>query len=400
MLAKEKDFKAFLENGKASTTAVDSCGTVRVPTGVELFYQLYVVRLCSMVQPDASNQMDSPIWTPLHARRPERYIMIMGFAAKGEDWQPLIEQFLRASKTVAQNDRTLEICVFDNRGIGKSSVPKPKTAYSTEIMAADALGLMDHLGWSKAHVVGFSMGGMIACKLASMQPHRVFSLCLISVTGGGWQIIPSTSKALGTFLKGMMDRSNRGRALTDVKFHFSSATRHAMYEGREIREILEEQYEASSAQYGRQLPEGEGGHAHACWTHSVTVEDVRSIQSGGFPVLLIHGREDLVAEYRHAETLALRLGARLVLLHGAHFIPRECSFEISELLLSWTSSQELQGTDGDDKSSFAKIVTGLVASSDRASKVALDPLIVNRIRRDSKDRDPVGQRCMPGWCCF
>jgi hypothetical protein len=44
----------------------------------------------------------------------------------------------------------------------------------------------------------------------------------------------------------------------------------------------------------------------------------------------MHGKEDLVAECLHAEALAKRLGARLVLLQGAHFIPRECSYEVRE----------------------------------------------------------------------
>jgi hypothetical protein len=47
-----------------------------------------------------------------------------------------------------------------------------------------------------------------------------------------------------------------------------------------VREILEEQYQESSEQFGRQLPEGESGHAHACWTHSVTESDIRNILSG------------------------------------------------------------------------------------------------------------------------
>ena len=82
----------------------------------------------------------------------------------------------------------VEILVYDNRGIGKSSVPGDKRQYSTDIMSEDAVQLMDSLGWSSAHVVGFSMGGMIATKLASHHPRRVQSLLLLSVTAGGWQV--------------------------------------------------------------------------------------------------------------------------------------------------------------------------------------------------------------------
>lgn len=39
------------------------------------------------------------------------------------------------------------VCLFDPRGVGRSSVPQAKSHYSTDIMAADALGLLDHLGW-------------------------------------------------------------------------------------------------------------------------------------------------------------------------------------------------------------------------------------------------------------
>lgn len=90
-------------------------------------------------------------------------------------------------------------------------------------MAKDAISVMDHLGWTKAHVFGHSMGkfmtcwglilaiepyfappgrfnlwhllcfatgGMIACKLAALVPDRVLSLALLNVTGGGFQCLP------------------------------------------------------------------------------------------------------------------------------------------------------------------------------------------------------------------
>ncbi|QWC84294.1 alpha/beta fold hydrolase [Nocardioidaceae bacterium] len=96
---------------------------------------------------------------------------------------------------------------FDNRDIGGSTrmrgrVTRSKmiaaflgrpvsTPYTLDDMAGDTLGLMDHLGFASAHVVGVSMGGMIAQTLALRAPERVRSLTSISSSTGrrtvGWQ---------------------------------------------------------------------------------------------------------------------------------------------------------------------------------------------------------------------
>ena len=60
---------------------------------------------------------------------------------------------------------------------------------------------MDHLGWGRFHVIGHSMGAMIACKLAAAAPQRLQSLSVLSATGGGWQAVPKSWSALWLGIK-------------------------------------------------------------------------------------------------------------------------------------------------------------------------------------------------------
>lgn len=93
-------------------------------------------------------------------------LLVMGLAADSTAWLFQLPAFSERYRTI----------VFDNRGVGRSS--KPVGPYTIRQMADDAAGLLAALGIDRAHVVGVSMGGMIAQELALQHPERVRSLVL------------------------------------------------------------------------------------------------------------------------------------------------------------------------------------------------------------------------------
>jgi 3-oxoadipate enol-lactonase len=96
----------------------------------------------------------------------EPLLLIMGLAADSTAWMFQVPEFAEKYRTI----------VFDNRGVGRSS--KPAGTYSIHEMADDAAALLDVLHVQRAHVVGVSMGGMIAQELALRHPERVHGLVL------------------------------------------------------------------------------------------------------------------------------------------------------------------------------------------------------------------------------
>jgi len=96
----------------------------------------------------------------------EPLVMIMGFSGRRSGWIRQIPFFRKHYRVIT----------LDNRGVGNSD--KPPGPYSTRMMADDTLGLMDLLGIEKAHILGVSMGGMIAQELAINCPQRVMKLVL------------------------------------------------------------------------------------------------------------------------------------------------------------------------------------------------------------------------------
>ena len=130
-------------------------------------------------------------------------LLIMGLAAQSIAWP---DAFCHALA-----DRGLEVIRFDNRDAGLSThmtdAPPPdlpaalagdlsSVSYTLSDMAADAVGLLDALGFQKAHLAGASMGGAIAQTMAIEHPDRVRSLTLIMSSTGAPSVGQPSPEAL------------------------------------------------------------------------------------------------------------------------------------------------------------------------------------------------------------
>jgi pimeloyl-ACP methyl ester carboxylesterase len=134
-------------------------------------------------------------------------LLIMGLGAQLTLWpMPMVEEL------VARGYRAIR---YDNRDVGLSTKfdgaeapamtaivaalmtgAKPDVPYLLADMAADAVGLLDALGIDKAHVMGASMGGMIAQMVAATYPDRVLSLTSIMSTTGNPMLPPASPEAM------------------------------------------------------------------------------------------------------------------------------------------------------------------------------------------------------------
>ncbi|SDK49220.1 Pimeloyl-ACP methyl ester carboxylesterase [Maridesulfovibrio ferrireducens] len=98
----------------------------------------------------------------------EPLLMIMGFAGTMDLWD------LDLIRELAKNHKVI---LFDNRGMGGSSLGTESISITR--MADDSAGLLDALGYEKSHVLGWSMGGLIAQELALNHPEKVEKLILM-----------------------------------------------------------------------------------------------------------------------------------------------------------------------------------------------------------------------------
>lgn len=251
-----------------------------------------------------------------------KILFIMGTAASHHAWWKQVE-YLSRHHTV---------CVFDNRGTGLSSCPDGP--YSTDAMAEDTLKLMDHLGWQRAHVVGFSLGGMIAMKVAARAKPRVKSLALISThTGGFFRRVP-TLAGLNLLARIPFVRSAEQRARLDLQCHYKAdflERPDPRSGGERVGNRLYRRYLRAHTRTDLRC-HGLNSQVAAILSHRMSHANLRSIREASVPKLVAHGDRDVIIHPSNAVHLSAAIDADLEILDANHMSVVECADELNRLL--------------------------------------------------------------------
>ena len=221
----------------------------------------------------------------------EPLLLIMGMSGTHLTWG---EPFLEALR------RDFEIAVYDHRGIGRSARTEPP--FSIADLADDAAAALDELGWASAHVVGISMGGMVAQELVLRHPERVRTLTLGCTYAGGTGSA-LTSPAVGERLFGAMSSGDRERALR-VGWEVNVSRRFAA-DDEQFAEFRRRALEVPA-----NLPTIIA-QVQACQVHDTSAR----LAQVAVPTLVIHGTDDEMLPVDNAELIARAIpGARLEVL--------------------------------------------------------------------------------------
>jgi 3-oxoadipate enol-lactonase len=215
-------------------------------------------------------------------------LLIQGLGYARWSWEPVVPG-------LAERYRVL---FFDNRGIGESD--KPEGPYTAREMADDALQVLDEAGVQRVHVLGASLGGMIAQELATAAPERVDRLVLCCTTPGGADAVPMPEVTVRLFAQ-----AAELEPLVALRRFVENAL------GDEPAPALVENLFARRV---ANPPDPAGWQAQAAAGAAFAGVDGEIAA----PTLVLHGTADNVIDHRNASLLADRIpGARVELLPGA-----------------------------------------------------------------------------------
>ena len=238
-------------------------------------------------------------------------ILVHGWASTKEDWVQLPHQLLKATGR--------QIVTFDNPGIGESSLPLAPISLAS--LGQDVLSLAAALNIPKFHLMGVSMGGMVAQQIALNDPAAaVASVILGCTTHGGATALPPRMESFKTF-DSWVDRCEEGGDTHEAEAHRKQIATKWLTEnvssewlagGADRLSLLRGEYlQGTRRSAGIKAQKG----ALARGNFSKVIGNVK------VPTLVLHGDQDTLMPVGNAELLAEKItGAKLrVLERAGHF---------------------------------------------------------------------------------
>jgi pimeloyl-ACP methyl ester carboxylesterase len=246
-----------------------------------------------------------------HAGSP--VLLVMGFGVPGRMWLNQIESFSRRHR----------VAWFDNAGAGETTRSRRRPP-SMRDLGRHAVAVLDALGWEHAHIVGVSMGGMIAQEVALGWRSRVKSLSLIATHAGGLRNLSPPPASLLAFARAFLGpRAHRARVLEGLIFPDEylrgvdvAPLRHALRD-----------HVVSAA------PARDRLHQIAAIMGHRTARRLPALE--GTPTLVVKASRDrLVRPAEHHRLHRLIPGSRLVEFEDAgHAILHQCAGRLNDVLL-------------------------------------------------------------------
>ena len=200
----------------------------------------------------------------------------LGYARWG--WEPVLPGLAE----------TFDVLLFDNRGIGESDAPPGP--YTVAEMAADAIGVLDAADVERVHVVGTSLGGMIAQEVALTYPERVDHLVLACTTPGGSKAYPMPQVTVSL----MAEAATLEPHVALTRFVENALAPATVAERPELVKRIVAHRLATA-----QDPAAWAAQAAA----GVTFDAYERLDALQAPTLVQHGSEDVVVDPRNADLL-------------------------------------------------------------------------------------------------
>ena len=237
-------------------------------------------------------------------------LFINGFASTMDMWNPPVLENLAGH---------FRVIIFDNRGTGFSSGSAKE--FSIPLLAADAAGLMDALGISSAHLVGFSMGASIAQELALAVPDRISRLVLVAGECGGSEAVMMQPEIQAM----LMDKRGSGAEIANRMFSllFPPSWLAGHDPLRYCPEIRETTSEETAARQAAALFGWKGSFSR--------------LAGIGSPTLVITGTEDTVVPAINSHIISKRIprAERIEIPGAGHGLMYQVPDQFSSLVLDF-----------------------------------------------------------------